>query len=124
MRRNPSKKSTKARFESLESRLALAGNVTAALFAGGLLITGDNSANAILVEQVDADSFRVTGLGTRVNGSFSPQQIDGVVTGIGIDMLGGNDAVTLRNLTVPGEGLGIVLGSGNDTLVLTGVTVL
>src|SRR5437868_8625761 len=49
-------------FEPLEKRLALAGNVTATLFSGGLLITGDNSANAILVEQIDADSFKVTGL--------------------------------------------------------------
>jgi hypothetical protein len=118
------KKVNAGRFELLELRLALAGNVTAALFSGGLLITGDNSANGILVEQIDADSFRVTGLGTRVNGSFSPQRIDGVVNGIGLDMRGGNDVVTLKNLTVPGEGLGVLLGDGNDVLLMTGVTVL
>src|SRR3954468_16205343 len=107
------KSPSKMRFvEALEPRLTLAGNVTAAIISGGLVITGDNSANAILVEQIDSDSFRVTGLGTRVNGSFSPQQIDGVVNGIGIDMRGGNDVVTLKNLTVPGEGLGILLGDG------------
>ncbi len=119
-----SRKMKRQSFESLEDRLALAGNVTAALFSGGLLVTGDNSANAILVEQIDVDSFRVTGLGTRVNGSFSPQRVDGVVNGIGIDMRGGADAVTLRNLTVPGEGLGILLGDGNDALLMTRVTVL
>src|SRR5207247_5079240 len=88
------------RFESLEARLALAGNVTAALVGGALIITGDNSANGILVERVDADSFRITGLGTRVNGSFSAKQINGVTTGIGIDMKSGSDVVTLKNLTV------------------------
>jgi hypothetical protein len=110
-------------FESLEARLALTGNVTAVPDGGTLIITGDNSANGILVERIDADSFRITGLGTKVNGSFSAKQINGIVNGIGIDMRGGSDSVALKNLTVPGVGLGILLGGGNDALVLSNVRV-
>jgi hypothetical protein len=123
MRKRKKRSRNAIRFESLEARLALAGNVTAALSGGILIITGDNSSNSILVQRVDADSFLVTGLGTRVNGSFSPKQINGVVNGIGIDMRGGSDTVTMKNLTVPGAGLGIILGGGNDALVLSNVRV-
>src|ERR1043165_1413771 len=89
-------------FEHLEDRRLLAGNVTAnaTTVPGVLLITGDGSSNGILVEQVSAASFKVTGLGTTVNASFSAKTITGVTGGIAINMQGGNDAVTLKNLTV------------------------
>jgi hypothetical protein len=122
MRQRSKRRPNTVRFESLEHRLALAGNVTAALVGGSLIITGDGSGNGILVEQVDADSFRVTGLGTRVNGNGS-RQVNGVVNGIGIDLRGGNDIVQMRSLTVPGAGLGILTGSGVDTLTLNSVRV-
>jgi hypothetical protein len=123
MRQRPKRRRNDFQFESLEARLALTGNVTAVPDGGTLIITGDSSANGILVERIDADSFRITGLGTKVNGSFSAKQINGIVNGIGIDMRGGSDSVTLKNLTVPGAGLGILLGGGNDALVLSNVRV-
>ena len=107
------------RFETLERRAMLAGNVGAQQLTGFLLITGDDASNAIQITQVDPTTFKVTGLGTKVNGSNSPQIITGVTGGIGIQMLGGNDVVTLKNIST--GSIEATLGTGNDTLVATGV---
>jgi large repetitive protein len=106
------------RFECLENRTMLAGNVSAINYAGALVISGDNSANAILVTQIDPTTIKVTGIGTKVNGSYSPQTIPNVL-GITVDMYGGADAVTLKNITIPG--IGVDLGDGSDVLVMSGV---
>ena len=87
-------------------------------YAGSLVIEGDNSANAILVTQIDPTTIKVTGLGTKVNGSYSPQTIPGVV-GIAIDMNGGADAVTLKSISIPA--FSVDLGTGNDALVMSDV---
>ena len=58
-------------FEQLESRLALAGNVVSSIVNNGLVLTGDNSANVIVVEQTSPTSFKVKGAGTKVDGSSS-----------------------------------------------------
>ncbi len=113
-------------FESLENRNLLAGNVIASSGTGALIIWGDNSANVITVTQVSSTSFKVAGAGTKVNGSNSAQTFTGVVDGIFINLCGGSDVLTLKNLNIYGSSgeisLGVMLGDGNDALVMTGVT--
>ncbi|MDH3719008.1 MAG: hypothetical protein OES79_12895, partial [Planctomycetota bacterium] len=61
-----------ARFESLEPRHLLAGNVTAAVVDGDLRLTGDSLDNTAMVSVIDGDVV-VEGLDdTTVNGSATP----------------------------------------------------
>src|SRR5687767_4852264 len=46
-------------FESLEPRRVMAGNVTAEVIDGDLIITGDGAANTISVRQSDSGSYVV-----------------------------------------------------------------
>jgi hypothetical protein len=117
-------------FESLENRQLLAGNVTAdaTTVPGTLVIEGDNSANVLVLTQVSPGVIKITPAGTKLNGSSSAQNFN-VTNGIYIDMGGGSDSLTLKNMTVPGTdetysaGLSILMGTGNDGLVMSQVTV-
>jgi hypothetical protein len=51
------------RFEGLENRTLLAGDVTVAVVSGVLQITGDTADNSIQIKQAGAD-WRVQGIGT------------------------------------------------------------
>jgi hypothetical protein len=85
----------------------LAGDVDAELDDGTLEIEGDGADNAIIVEQLDADSFSVSGLGTTLNGGpgMGPLIFDGVES-IEIAMKGGGDLVFIG-------------GDGSDTTPLS-----
>ena len=114
--------------EPLEPRNMLAGNVTVldpATNDGMLQITGDNSANVLVLTPVGADMVKITGVGTKINGSSSPQTFF-IGNTVLVDLRGGNDSLTIKNLNIQGStndlSLGILLGDGNDALVLTGVT--
>ena len=45
------------RFQQLEDRMLMAGNVTAAVKNGALNLTGDNSANQIQITQAGPNSY-------------------------------------------------------------------
>jgi hypothetical protein len=119
----------KLRFEHLEGRAMMAGNVSAIFdnTAGGPLeLTGDNAANNIAITQVGQNSFRVRGIGTKlvvdtpdgvktVN-SFTFQNVSDVT----LTMNGGNDVVGFANARINGT-LTVDMGSGNDVLTLTNV---
>jgi hypothetical protein len=119
----------KLRFEHLEGRAMMAGNVSAIFdnTAGGPLeLTGDDAANNIAIKQVGENSFRVTGIGTKlvvdtpdgiktVN-SFTFQNVSDVT----LTMNGGNDVVGFANARINGT-LTVDMGSGNDVLTLTNV---
>ena len=111
-------------FEQLENRQLLAGNVTTALNGDQLVITGDGSANVLLITQTAPNTFKLTGGGTKVDGQNS-ETISGV-TNMFIDMGGGSDALTIKGVTLTGNtgeiSLGILLGDGSDALVMSGVT--
>ena len=95
------KNTKKLRFEGLERRALMAGDVTAAVVAGVLEITGDDAGNAIQIKQSGAD-WKVQGLGTTVNGNNSAQTFTGV-TGIAIDLAGGNDLIKVSKGTLSGD---------------------
>ena len=88
--------------EQLESRAMLAGNVTASVSGGVLVIRGDGDDNGISISQVDADSYAVVGFtagggDTTLNGELEAQQFDGVTNGFNIDLRGGDDVLVIGN---------------------------
>ncbi len=93
------------RIECLESRMPLAGNVTAGLNRGGLVINGDNGDNSVTVTPGPAGQYVVAGAaGTTINGQAS-QTFSGAVRGLAVQLRGGSDSLTLK----PGTYLGSVV---------------
>lgn len=105
------------RFEQLESRTLLAGNVKAAVTGGALNITGDNSANVLQITQVGTNRWQVLGAGTKVNGSYSAKTFSGV-TSIYADLNGGSDSLLVYNGKLTGT-LGVATDGGNDSVTLS-----
>jgi hypothetical protein len=119
--------------ESLESRQMMAGNVTASVSGGNLTVTGDGSANGIIVFQLGEGQFRVVGsnqggAATRIrqgNSLANYQTVNGVTGDITIDMRGSNDRVTFSNTPAFGQvsnvprDLTIFTGDGQDNVSLT-----
>lgn len=111
--------------ERLEARELLAGNVTVALTAGDLVITGDSSSNHVKITQIDTDSFRVTsfsrgGSATNINGGTTPRTFHGVYDDIRVYLQAGNDRIDVEGtasnyLRVPDD-LTIYTHAGNDYL--------
>jgi hypothetical protein len=122
MRRSKKNLGRISRFESLESRSLLAGNVSAAVDGGGnLVIDGDAASNAIQLAQIGANTWKVTGLATTVNGNhtFIAQ---GVTSSIGTFMSQGNNTVQFLGGNVAG-GINFDGDQGNDVLLLSNLTV-
>jgi hypothetical protein len=119
MHKSSNDKTRKARFESLENRNLMAGNVTAALVGGELSLTGDNSSNYLVVHQTGANRFQVQGINTNIKfGSQTARSITfSSVIDIGFNMRGGNDSVTVYNSSLAGS-MGVDMGTGNDVLAL------
>lgn len=86
--------------ETLESRALLAGNVTASVSKGTLVIRGDAAANEIIISQLTtAGGYRITpvaGSGTTINSNANAVDLLNVVR-FDIKMLGGDDQVGIGN---------------------------
>jgi hypothetical protein len=117
MSRNAIERKRACRFESLERRNPLAGNVTAEVVGGSLLIEGDSSANSIQVRQLSDTTWEVRGFGTRVNGSNNTFVAEDVLLDINVDLNRGNDFVKVFNGTV-GNNLLVETNQGLDTVQL------
>lgn len=115
------RKSRSARFEPLERRQMMAGDVTVSLSNGALLITGDVGANAIEISSSNGD-IRVdgvldgNGVATTINGGAG-QTFSGVSGNVVIELGDGDDAVTVQTLFLGGA-LVVNAGAGNDTVSL------
>jgi hypothetical protein len=108
----------------------LAGDVTAQIIKGDLVIRGDDFDNGITITAgTVAGTIVVTGVSaggaaTRVNGTANGAiTLSGFNDDFKIKMKGGNDTVTITSLTVR-DSLKLKLGKGNDIATLTSVTVL
>lgn len=103
------------RMESLENRIALAGDVSAALEGSLLVVAGDNLANEISITQNAAGNVTLLGLnGTTVNGLPSLTLANPRLNSAEIRMEGGNDRLTVNGLRTSTD-LNIDLGAGNDS---------
>jgi hypothetical protein len=112
--------------QRLEPRYALAGDVTAIIADGDLLVRGDSANNDIYIDlEANGDISIDTILGTTVNGSSSfPIILSGFTGDINIELLAGNDTVVINQDYVSDDGLpGSVfanLGSGDDHFDMLG----
>jgi hypothetical protein len=107
------------RFEALERRLLLAGDVNVTFNRGTLNVTGDGGDNHFQVEYIAPDTYRVTGIDTNVRGI---DEYSGVLS-VNVNMSrGGNNRVEIKGteesrFVLPGN-LTIQGGSGNDVVVV------
>jgi hypothetical protein len=116
------------RVELLESRIALAGDVTAQLIGGHLVITGDAQANAFEIFEtvggtISAVAYVLKSLddSTTINGSSQPFTISGVTRDVRISLGAGDDLLrvgktgesfrALRDLKISG-------GDGDNAIEL------
>ncbi len=101
---------------AIGSAPAAFGNNVQAKREGGLLkVTGDNAANQIVIAH-QGNNLVITGMnGTTVNGQAFVQFANFIPNAADVRMRGGNDVVTLNNLTIAVD-LFIDLGAGADRL--------
>ncbi len=111
----------KLRFESLENRQMMAGDVTAAVAGGVLTITGDTAANDIsLLPTGIANTFLVRGNnGTTVNMAAGFLAV-GVTSDVTIDLDDGDDILSVNNVVLPAN-LNIVDSFAGTNTVNLGV---
>ena len=104
--------------ERLQARELLAGDVTAAVTNGFLVIRGDDAANELTIERISGDRVKVTGVtGTTINGLTQPAVLR-VRKGYDIATGGGDDKLTVIGLNAFGRyEIRMDLGAGNDILV-------
>lgn len=125
--RRRSSQSASQRYESLEQRRLLAGDVSVFHHESILYIRGDHSDNQI---QITADEFgdvQVEGLGgTTINRGSDPYSIDTqngrIDRGLRINMARGDDSVFIEDVNVVG-GAVIYGGDGDDSVGLYQVEV-
>jgi hypothetical protein len=112
----------KSFFESLEERTVLAGNVTASVNGGFLVMIGDSGDNQIAITQSAAGGVQLSSLDgtTHINGQAGPISLGSVTAGSVIAMGNGNDVVRLQGTAANTLNFGgyttIDMGSGNDTV--------
>jgi hypothetical protein len=115
--------------ERLEDRTLLAGNVIVWMSSGSLTVRGDAQDNDIDVEQIDDQTWEVSGYGgTLINGCPAPKRFTGfnLTRGnVSIDMQGGDDVVHVyvRGNGIPGDlriDLGPAAGSRSQQAVVDG----
>jgi hypothetical protein len=114
--------------ESLESRTLMAGNVTASVVSGSLVVQGDDLSNAVTIQQTSPGTFRlvtfqIDGAPTLINGSSdNDQTFSGVTADVNIAMAGGNDQVRINAVNGPaliGRNFNVNGGTGVDNLNAT-----
>lgn len=116
--------SSKLRFEGLERRLLMAGNVTATFQAGNLFITGDNLANGVSIVgstvagELVVKGLPAAGIATTVNNKNSVTFEH--VKNVTVDLKSGDDIVRIGNAAadqtrISGD-LTIERGVGNKTV--------
>jgi len=85
------------RFESLEQRLPLAGNVMAELVGSTLRLTGDSMGNGVVVASAAGGKIAVISPDTTINGSSGAFLTNRPVTSIVANLNGGDDTIVFSN---------------------------
>lgn len=114
----------------LERRLLLAGNVTATVVNGTLIVQGDTADNEItLTTQTNGDSLELFGDdnaihaddSTTINGNSAPYIATGLTGDVWIRLYDGADSLIVENATLP-QGLRISTAGGDDTVLINDVS--
>jgi len=103
--------------EMLERRSLLAGNITALVDGGSLVLTGDATANGVAIHQADTGKYVVSGFGldgsaTLINGMNSPQVFSNITADLVIDLRDGDDVLVLSNNAAQRQSLADQLSGG------------
>ena len=113
--------------EPLQPRELLAGDVTASVTEGDLVISGDHAANGVIVSRIDDTTYAVKGTthggaDTRINGVPNGKIVlSGVTDDVRADLWAGNDSISLhgrdadRPLRAPDDVI-IYTQSGDDEI--------
>jgi hypothetical protein len=108
------------RFEVLEDRLLLAGDVTASLseIGGDLELLGDDAGNRVVIVQKDNGEIFIRGKrGTTINGqrvvTFEGRGLDG----LDVQLFGGRDSILIRKLRTDADMI-VETGTGDDVVIL------
>ncbi|MGA2031451.1 MAG: hypothetical protein ABSG68_04280 [Thermoguttaceae bacterium] len=118
---------SRLRFEGLESRVMLDGNVTSHIDHGRLELKGDALNNSIAITQA-AGTLTVKGLaGTKIDG-LALEKFAGI-TDLSVELKDGNDSLTIGTFTkatfnqvsLSGR-VSIEMGDGNNVLQIGGLT--
>lgn len=112
--------STALRFEFLEQRQLLAGDIDARAIGSVLYITGDNTDNGVVVHSTSEGVIEILGLSeggaaTTINGKESESFVR--IKDVFITLDDGNDTLILTDLTLSGSAT-IRTGDGNDFIGL------
>jgi Ca2+-binding RTX toxin-like protein len=104
--------------ERRETRATPAGNVTAQVSGGSILLTGDAGDNQIILQQTRTGAVIVSGInGTTVNGRQSVSLGSGTPSGVFADLGDGPDYLQVFDLFA--GSLVVVGGNGDDSLYFT-----
>ena len=111
------------RFESLERRSLLAGDVTAAVVDGRLVVTGDDFGNNVSIHRGDTPNEIVVQAGgslrdlttTTINGGS--RFVATGVTGLIVHLGDGDDTLSVRDVDIAGDVV-IDTGMGDDDILL------
>lgn len=104
--------------ERLEPRLALAGNFTAYVSGGTLVVRGDDRGAEISISQPAPGQLTVSGTGTTINRAVAPATVSGVTANLFIRLGRGSDHLTFdqANPIVIRGSVDIVGGGGGDRI--------
>ena len=101
--------------ETMEARQLLAGNVTAGIVGGVLVVVGDNKANELVIASHPNSTTTVTpAAGTTVNGGAGAATF-AALPPISVDLGNGDDIVTLVDLNF--QNVTVATGNGNDRVL-------
>jgi len=104
--------------ERLEERALMAGNVTAEVVRGRLLIRGDGAANDLRVGYLQFPPLLVEGINTTINGKSDPFLPDRPFSSIRISLGDGDDRLEMNFIEVLGD-VAVGGGRGDDTILAT-----
>ena len=120
-RRNDRSRKSKANYETLESRLLMAGDVQVFQQGSTLRVVGDGFANAIEITRNANGQTVVSGLdNTTINGNAS--RTIGTQRNLSVELKAGDDVVLLSDYSVRGD-VAIRGHAGNDAIGVDGLQV-
>ena len=112
-------------YRQLEHRQLMAGDVSASLVSGDLIIEGDSQSNRVIVREWQNQIAVLGSDQTTINGSNLPAVFT-VTDDIRINMNGGNDFLFVRDLELDGRSHSDLIirgGSGQDKIEIENVEV-